>query len=314
MGETISVAMPVFNRADWIGQTLEHILNQSVPVNEIVLCDDGSTDDLELALAPFRDHIKLVRIKNSGPAAARKVAIEHTSGDWVALCDSDDFWGPRHIQHFVDALQDHPDMDFYFSNFKPSDNPEHTKFDQAPTDWLEDLCPNEGKNSKFHLRCKTSFLGPLLDFQASFPSCQVFRRDLYDQIGGIKGYVSRWRSEDFHVTARMAAVARGVVGTRPDVVINKHADNFSKEYVLNLQGEVDILEDIVNRALVPDASRQAICSRIDGYYLRLFRAYYWNRQYREAITARRKLPKAGLDFRDVIRVIVSTVSVRLGLG
>lgn len=101
MDETISVVIPVYNRAKWIGRTLEHVFNQSVLVDEIVICDDGSTDDLESALKPFEDIIKLVRIENSGPAIARKIAIDNSTGYWVALCDSDDFWEPDHIKTFV---------------------------------------------------------------------------------------------------------------------------------------------------------------------------------------------------------------------
>jgi glycosyltransferase involved in cell wall biosynthesis len=104
----ISVVIPVYNRAEWIGQTLDRIFNQKHDVFEVVICDDGSTDALAEALHPYGTKIKLITIANSGPGIARKTAINHTSGNWVALCDSDDFWHEDHIQNFVDALTAYP--------------------------------------------------------------------------------------------------------------------------------------------------------------------------------------------------------------
>ncbi len=301
----ISVAMPVFNRAEWIGKTLEHIFNQSVAVDEVILCDDGSTDNLDAALAPFKDRIKVLRIENSGPAVARKTAVENSSGEWVALCDSDDFWEVDHIENFTQALRAVPDLELFFSNFRPSDNASQTKFDQAPVGWLARMCKDTGVVDGQYGICSSPFLDSLLEFQACFPSCIIFRRSLYDMVGGISDYVSRWPSEDFHLTARMAASGKGVIGIRPDVLINKHPGNFSSEYVRNLQGEVDILEDILNQKLVPEASTQAIRLRIHDYYLRLSRAYYWSGQYGDAIKTYRNLPKNRLDARDFVRLLIS---------
>ncbi|MFC4258503.1 glycosyltransferase family 2 protein [Marinobacter lacisalsi] len=307
MGETISVAMPVFNRAEWIGQTLDHIFNQTVPVDEVVLCDDGSTDDLDAALAPFRDRVTLLRIENSGPAIARKTAIEHATGDWIALCDSDDFWESHHIENFVNAHRTYPESDLYFSNFRQSDQPGITKFQQAPAGWLKDLSKCPDHQGAAYILCRHPFLQSLLEFQACFQSCLIFRKSLYTDIGGIKPYVSRWRSEDFHLTARMAARAFAVTNTEATVLINKHPDNFSSEYIRNLEGEVNILTDIMDQRLVPQSSLKIIANTIINYKRRLFRAYYWSGQYGEAVNISRRISFGHLNLRDYVRLTYSYV-------
>lgn len=308
----ISVAIPVFNRAEWIGQTLDHIFSQTVPVDEVVLCDDGSTDDLETALVPYRDRVRLVRIENSGPAIARKTAIEHTTCEWVALCDSDDYWERDHIECFMDAWKAFPDINLYFSDFRTSDCSDQTKFEQAPEGWLERLCEEPMEESRPFYRCRRPFLAVLLDFQACFQSCLVFRRSLYDELGGIRPHVARWPSEDFHLTARMAVAARAAIGTRSTVLIHKHPDNFSSDYVRNLEGEVRILMDLHNEDSMPGSSIPILERGLTKFRIGLFRAYYWDGQYQNASILARKIPFNHFRGRDWARRIISIVKARAG--
>lgn len=305
MGETISVAIPVYNRAGWIAQTLEHIFAQSSPVDEVVLCDDGSTDDLESALAPFRNRIKLVRIENSGPAIARKNAIENCSGDWIALCDSDDFWAPNHIKTFCNARERFPDMDMYFSDFYTTDDISKTKFERAPSGWLEFMSETGLPAEGVFIKCGNDLLKGLLWYQACFQSSSMFRQSLYRKVGGIKPYVSRWRSEDFHLTIRMAAVSRAVIGREATVTINKHPDNFSADYVATLDGRLSILKDVVDNRLVPDEFTACLKSECAASELSLFRAFYWSGQYKDALRVWAQVPSSSVAVRDFLRFAVS---------
>jgi glycosyltransferase involved in cell wall biosynthesis len=311
--ESISVAIPVFNRADWIGKTLEHIFSQSVPVDEVVLCDDGSTDDLEQAIQDYRSRIKVIRIENSGPAIARKTAIAHSNGDWIALCDSDDFWCPNHLENFLNSRTQFPDSNLYFSNFSTSDKPDQTKFEFAPEGWFKRLTGEPWEEAKLFYQVQNPFLETLLEFQACFQSCLIFRRDVYQAAGGINDCVSRWASEDFHLTARLAAFSDAVVCTEKTVLINKHEGNFSSEYVRNLEGEVRILQDIRDRKLVPDSLMTMIGEQLNHFSVRLFRSYYWTSQNKKAVQLARNLPSKNLGTRDRIRFLVASIRGVLGL-
>ncbi|SHK46034.1 Glycosyltransferase involved in cell wall bisynthesis [Marinobacter antarcticus] len=307
MKDSISVAIPVFNRADWITKTLDQIFSQSIPVDEVVLCDDGSTDNLEQAIKHYKNRIKVIRIENSGPGIARKTAIESSHGDWIALCDSDDFWYPNHIENFSNALVKFPETNFYFSNFVTSDHPDKTKFELAPDGWMKRLTGEPcSETSRYH-QCTPPFLKSLLEFQACFPSCTVFSRNLYQASGGITDRVSRWASEDLHLTARMAAVSNAVIGTEQTVLINKHEGNFSAEYIRNLEGELLVLRDLVEHRLVPDSLANILEEQLNYYPVRLFRSYYWASENKKAIEIAKDIPAYNLIIRDRIRLLIALI-------
>lgn len=95
---TFSVILPVYNRAGSVGRALGSVLEQSHPPDEVIVVDDGSSDDLAAALAPFGDRIVLIRQANAGAAAARNAGAARARGDWLTFQDSDDIWAPDHLE------------------------------------------------------------------------------------------------------------------------------------------------------------------------------------------------------------------------
>jgi glycosyltransferase involved in cell wall biosynthesis len=95
---TISVIIPVFNRAHSVGKAIQSVLSQALPAGhslEVVVVDDGSSDDPQGTLARFGDNIRLVgHATNHGAAAARNTGCEAARGDYIAFLDSDDWWLP----------------------------------------------------------------------------------------------------------------------------------------------------------------------------------------------------------------------------
>lgn len=101
MSVTVSVVVPTYNRADLIGETLERILAQTVPPAEVIVVDDGSTDDTPAVLARFGARIRVERIENSGEIDARNHGIRLARGTLIAFCDSDDLWEADHLARMV---------------------------------------------------------------------------------------------------------------------------------------------------------------------------------------------------------------------
>ncbi|NNF65233.1 MAG: glycosyltransferase family 2 protein [Acidimicrobiia bacterium] len=100
-----SIVIPVFNRADQIGDSLDSVWAQSFGDFEVVLVDDGSTDDLEAALANHTDdRLRVVRQENAGPAAARNLGMSEARGELIAYLDSDDRWLPNHLEATIAEL------------------------------------------------------------------------------------------------------------------------------------------------------------------------------------------------------------------
>lgn len=106
----ISVIAPAFNATAFFDAWLDSIQRQCYPNLEIVLVDDGSTDGLEQRARSGPAHLRYLRQENRGPAAARNMGIEASSGELIAFLDLDDLWAPGHLNRLAAALQAEPDF------------------------------------------------------------------------------------------------------------------------------------------------------------------------------------------------------------
>lgn len=89
-----SVIIPVYNRADMLQQALESVFRQEFEDYEVIVIDDGSTDDLSLLIQNFQDRVIFLRQDNAGPGAARNRGSAVAQGEYLAFLDSDDLWFP----------------------------------------------------------------------------------------------------------------------------------------------------------------------------------------------------------------------------
>ncbi len=105
----ISVVIPCYNRQKYIGAAIESALAQTWETLEVIVVDDGSTDDSLSIVKSFGDRIKLIVQPNGGVAQARNTGIDAASGDWIALLDSDDIWLPNKLQRQMDVLKLFPE-------------------------------------------------------------------------------------------------------------------------------------------------------------------------------------------------------------
>ena len=101
----ISVVIPTFNRADLVTGAVESVLAQTEPNIEVIVVDDGSTDDTREKLGTFGDRIIAIRQENIGVSSARNRGIRAARGEWVAFLDSDDRWQPRKLESQLQCLQ-----------------------------------------------------------------------------------------------------------------------------------------------------------------------------------------------------------------
>lgn len=113
---TFSVIIAAYQVADVIGNALDSIRSQTLRPLEVIVCDDGSTDDLETALTPYRDEIVLLRQENRGEASARNAAARAAGGDFVAILDADDVYRPGYLAAVSELAQLRPDLDILTTN------------------------------------------------------------------------------------------------------------------------------------------------------------------------------------------------------
>ena len=112
----ISAVIPTFNRADSLERALRSIIEQTDPVDEIIVVDDGSTDGSARRMTELFPQIRLELQPNRGVGAARNRGIAAARGAWIALLDSDDCWHPDKIAAIRRAHRQHPDYVLYHSD------------------------------------------------------------------------------------------------------------------------------------------------------------------------------------------------------
>ena len=106
----ISVIIPTYNSAGFLPQAVESALRQTYRDYEIVVVDDGSTDDTREAVAPYLDRIIFETTVHGGPSAARNRAIRRSSGEFLAFLDADDLWHPDKLRRQMEVFQNNRDI------------------------------------------------------------------------------------------------------------------------------------------------------------------------------------------------------------
>jgi len=111
-----SVVIPTFNRRDKVVHAIRSVIGQTLDDFEILVVDDGSDDTEALLEEHFGNRVQYMRGPGSGGvAAARNLAIERSSGEWIAFLDSDDWWYPTKLERYARAARTHPEAGLFYS-------------------------------------------------------------------------------------------------------------------------------------------------------------------------------------------------------
>jgi glycosyltransferase involved in cell wall biosynthesis len=108
---TFSVIVAAYQAAETVGDAVGSALAQTRPPDEVIVCDDGSTDDLDGALHPYAPRIQIIRQENRGEAAAKNAAAHAASGDFVVILDADDLFMPERLERIAELAGIRPDLD-----------------------------------------------------------------------------------------------------------------------------------------------------------------------------------------------------------
>lgn len=121
---TVSVVIPTFNRAKILQRALDSVFAQTRPADEIIVVDDGSTDDTRRVIEGYGSRVRYVYQTNAGVGAARNAGIKATTSDFVAFLDSDDLWGPEKLQLQMQALETLSDVALAYCDMAVIDDDE----------------------------------------------------------------------------------------------------------------------------------------------------------------------------------------------
>lgn len=118
MGPKVSIIIPCYNAAKFIEQTLNSVIAQTYNNYEVIIVNDGSTDDSVSKINPFitNKNFKLISKVNGGVSSARNIGLENANGDYVALLDADDVWLPNNLKEKITLLEQDPELFFVYSD------------------------------------------------------------------------------------------------------------------------------------------------------------------------------------------------------
>jgi len=107
--DCISVILPVFNGALFLAEAITSVLTQTRPIDEILVIDDGSTDDSPAIAASF-SRVRVIQKEHSGIAPTQNRGLAESTGDWISFLDQDDRWQPGKTEAQVEFLRSRPEL------------------------------------------------------------------------------------------------------------------------------------------------------------------------------------------------------------
>jgi glycosyltransferase involved in cell wall biosynthesis len=114
----VSIIIPAYNHASALPKCLAHVFAQTYTLYEVIVVDDGSTDEIVDAIKPFTEKIRLVRQQNAGASPARNRGWKEAQGEFLLFCDADVVMRSDMLEKMVAALRAHPDAGYAYSAFR----------------------------------------------------------------------------------------------------------------------------------------------------------------------------------------------------
>ncbi|MCK5566114.1 MAG: glycosyltransferase [Planctomycetes bacterium] len=146
---TICVVIPACNIADYIARAIDSVLTQTRTPDQIIVVDDGSTDNTAEIIKGYGDKLTYIHQENAGPAAARNTGIRNTDCDWIAFLDGDDQWLGGNLKLHCEVISNNPDIVWSAGNCisclcgenrkAPTVNPDKAKKALAGKNYFEDF-------------------------------------------------------------------------------------------------------------------------------------------------------------------------------
>jgi glycosyltransferase involved in cell wall biosynthesis len=243
-GELVSIVLPTYNRAGLIGETIQSVIDQSYPQWELIIIDDGSSDDTKERIALFEDErIQYHFFEHTGILGkVRNAGMRLAKGDYIAFLDSDDIWLPHKLEFQLSLLTKYPQASFVFGH--------GVQFGEgaiAPPE-LEDLFIGN------------IFLPQLLEEKfIVYPSTFFFQQEILNTVGYVNEQLSGGDNDFFF---RMASRYEGVFIGEKLVKIRRHNQNISSERELIFSREnIELIHGFYKEKLLTRKQFKRIVSK-----------------------------------------------------
>lgn len=228
-----TIIIAVYNGEKTIKKAIQSIIDQTYAAYEIIIVDDGSTDNTKNIITPFSDKVHYIYQQNSGVAAARNKAVAAAQGEWLCFLDADDWYYPNRLQWHADLIKQDPELDFLTGNFDYiNEQGMLTRQSMQPTTAGQKLLQTAGNSSSIIMQ------GDLInDFIAQhFGDTHTLSlpRATFNQLGGYPEGVAV--CEDVHFLIRLCAISKKIgVITQPMAAYFIHSESATRSNPLRAQ-------------------------------------------------------------------------------
>jgi len=236
-----SVIIPNFNNGPTLARAIESVLGQSYPAHEIIVIDDGSSDDSRAVAESFGDKVRYIHQANAGVSTARNNGARSATGNWLAFLDADDIYLPDRLMAHARWLQREPDLDFLFADQEQRDVDDRLlHMAIAGSVFGRELVARHAGSSEIPLS-RDDFKGFIAD---GFPEIRTLSlpRETFVDLGGFP--TNHRIGEDMYFFIRLCAASRkgGVVNRPlavyyiyPNSVLRKNPVAAQTAYVIALE-------------------------------------------------------------------------------
>ena len=260
----VSVIIPTYNSAKYVVEAVESVLAQTWQDFEILVIDDGSTDETAQVMHRYEVPVRYIHQQNGGVAVARNRGIAESRGRYVAFLDADDTWLPHKLERQMEALHQQPHDQVCYSAFTVVDsdlNPIGISRSQRRGSTLEDLLT------------RGNVIGSI---------CTVLcERSLFDLVGGFDPVLSQ--CADWDMWVRLAAQTEFLYVDEPLVTYRQHGTNMSRNAPLLEYDSLQVLSKGFAMPELSDALRTQRQAAFARNYMVLAGTYFHAHHYRDFV-------------------------------
>jgi len=261
----VSVIIPTYNRADFICDAIDSVLAQTYKDYEIIVVDDGSTDNTKEVLKKYDGKIRYFYKENMGVSAARNKGIKEAKGEYIAFLDSDDIWLTNNLETLINAIIT------------------SGVFVVTSTVKTIDVHGNI-LGIKPLLRKGFSIEDKFYNMSYIPPSSVLLRREVFDKAGLFDEAIKA--AEDIDMWIRVSANFKVVRIDEPLALCRVHSNNLSKNEKQTIMGHIQYWKKILRNRKVyyKDVPTYFLRIKVAHYYYLLARYFFKHREYKKAIS------------------------------
>lgn len=218
----VSVVIPCYNQGRFLGEAIESVQAQTYPHYEIIVVDDGSTDNTDQVAARY-ENVRCIRQTNRGLSGARNSGLNASKGEWLVFLDADDRLLPEALEAGVARLQAHPECAFAYGAYN------YMTAEGEATSAGYHVCVEE--NQYLELLRQGNYIGAIM--------AVVFRRSVFDSVGHFN---PRLRSvEDYDLYLRIAEKFPFICHDEIVAEYRQHGTSLTRNHGFMLKSSLDVL-------------------------------------------------------------------------